>query len=400
MPEAIRTPMYLRGASRLAFDATLGLTGVVEAMHHNIARKPFILGVAEPGPARGISGIVYATVRGVMRLLGSGVDVALRQLEPVLGAPVPSAGPQAALAALNGVVGDHLLATENPLATRMHLRYGGRPVDPERPAEGVTGATGRILVLVHGLCLNDRGWQRQGIDRAAALARDLGYTPLHLVYNSGLHVSRNGRQLSGLLETLLARWPVQVRELAVLAHSMGGLLARSACHYGTAAGHRWRKALRSMVFLGTPHHGAPLERAGNLVDAIMGLSPYSGPLCALGKIRSAGITDLRHGYLLDGDWEGRDRFGRAPPVRTPVPLPSGVDCYAIAGKRGSANLVGDGLVPVDSALGRHEDPALALQFPVSHRWVGEGIGHMELLGHPEVYQRVRRWLEASARRGV
>ncbi|HTO95502.1 MAG TPA: alpha/beta hydrolase [Myxococcales bacterium] len=396
MSDPTRSAAHLRGVACLAFEATVGLTGLVEAMHHNISRKPWILGKAEPGPARGVTGFVYGTVRGVMRLAGSALDLALRQLEPPLGPDAPSPAREAALAALNGVVGDHLLATGNPLATRMHLRCSGVPLDPDRPAALVPRPGRRILVLVHGLCMNDRGWQRQGEDRAVKLARDLGYTPLHLVYNTGLHVSRNGRQLAGALEALVARWPVPVREIAFVAHSMGGLVARSACHYGTAAGHSWRERLRTMVFLGTPHQGAALERAGNWITAAMDLSPYVGPLTALGKIRSEGITDLRHGSLLDEHWEGRDRFGTADPPRIPVPLPSGVDCYAVAGtlagRRDCGAIVGDGLVAVGSALGRHHDPALDLRFPAARRWVGEGIGHLDLLGRPEVFERLQQWM--------
>ncbi len=302
MSERMRGPAVLRGVSRLAFDASVGLTAIVVSMHHKISRKPSILGVAEPGPARGITGLVYGSVRGVMRLVGSGVDVALRQIEPLIPAQAASIERHAVVAALNGVVGDHLEATGNPLATRMHLRHRGRSVDLERPGAGVAQATGKLLVLVHGLCMNDLGWRRPGCDYGASLERDSGYTALHLVYNSGLHVSQNGRQLADLLEALVGRWPVAVEELAIVGHSMGGLVARSACHYGGLAGHRWPQRLQAIVFLGTPHHGAALERAGNVADAIIGVSPYSGPLGALGRIRSAGITDLRHGSILDEDW--------------------------------------------------------------------------------------------------
>lgn len=123
---------------------------------------------------------------------------------------------------------------------------------------------------------------------------------------SGLHIPTNGREFADLLEALITCWPVPVEELAIIGHSMGGLLARSAWHYGNAAGHDWSRHLNKLVFLGTPHHGAPLERGGNWVDIVLGASPYTAPFARLGRIRSAGITDLRHGYLLDEDWEGRE----------------------------------------------------------------------------------------------
>ena len=141
--------------------------------------------------------------------------------------------------------------------------------------------------------MNDLQWTRRGRDRGAALAGELGWTPVHLHYNSGLHISSNGRAFAGLMETLLQQWPVPVREVAIIGHSSGGLVCRSAYQYGMVAGHRWPRRVRKLVFLGTPHHGSALERIGNLVTVGLGLSPYSAPLTRIAGIRSAGITDLR-----------------------------------------------------------------------------------------------------------
>ena len=171
----------------------------------------------------------------------------------------------------------------------------------------------------------------------------------------------NGRAFAEALEALVAAWPVEIEDFVVIGHSMGGLVARSACAYGEEAGHAWRGKLRTLVFLGTPHHGAPLERIGNWVDVILGKAPYVAAFGRLGKIRSAGVTDLRYGNLMDEDWQGRDRFAREPDSRRPVPLPEGVACYAIAATTAKEagglkdRLVGDGLVPVASALGHHKD---------------------------------------------
>ena len=136
-------------------------------------------------------------------------------------------------------------------------------------------------------------------DHGAALAEDLGYTPVYLHYNSGLRVSTNGRRFAETLESLVREWPVPVRELVVVGYSMGGLVARSACHYGKLAGYDWPGRLSQLVFLGTPHHGALLERAGSWVDALLGVSPYSSPIARLGGIRSDGIRDLRYGHVID-----------------------------------------------------------------------------------------------------
>lgn len=393
-------PSDLRGLARLAVEAATGAADLVEAVHHAVGHP---LG-AGPGGAggRGIKGLVYGAIRGVARAVGGGVDAALAPF----GAPAVrgSASPEqeALLAALNGVVGDHLAATGNPLALPMTLRHGGRDLDLDGDLAAALPAAGpRLLVLVHGLCRNDRQWDQDGHDHGAALARDQGWTPLYLRYNSGLHISENGRALADLLEALLARWPVPVARLAVLAHSMGGLVARSACRQGAAAGHAWPGRLGDLVFLGTPHHGAPLERGGHWLERALDLSPHTGPFARLARLRSAGITDLRFGNLLAEDWQGRDRFSHGKDTRVPVPLPEGVRCRALAGRAGKApgswkgRLLGDGLVPLDSALGRHRDPARCLAFPADSLWTGEGMDHLDLLARPEAYARIRAWLEAD-----
>ena len=55
---------------------------------------------------------------------------------------------------------------------------------------------------------------------------------------------------------------------------------------------------------------------------------------------------------------------------------------------------GDGLVPVDSALGRHPRPELTLVFPAAHQRIIAGAGHLDLLDHPEVSAQLRTWLAA------
>ncbi|HSV70778.1 MAG TPA: alpha/beta hydrolase [Methylibium sp.] len=382
-----------RGAARLATDATAGLTDLVEAVHARILRRPG--SAAASARTGGLTGQVYQAVRGVTRVAGGSLDALLGWL-PRSDPDEPSPSREALLAALNGVLGDHLAATGNPLATTMAWRRGGRPLRLE--AADLPDVGGRLLVLIHGLCMNDLQWLREGHDHGAALARDLGYTPVYLHYNSGLHVSTNGQALAQQLECLLDQWPWPVQRLVLLGHSMGGLLARSALHQGALAGQRWVARVDDLVCLGTPHHGAPLERAGHGIDLLLGAMPYAAPFARLGKLRSAGITDLRHGSLLDADWAGRDRFARGADTRQPVPLPAQVRCHALAACVGPRSdrvkdrLIGDGLVPLDSALGRHRDPAHTLGFAADRQWVGHGIGHLALLNHPEVYAQLRKRL--------
>jgi pimeloyl-ACP methyl ester carboxylesterase len=287
------------------------------------------------------------------------------------------------LAALNGVLGDHLADTANPLALKMQFRREGSGPKPG----------GRIIVLIHGLCMSDLQWTRCDHDHAAALARDFGFTPVYLSYNSGLHISTNGRALAESLEALITQWPTPIEDLAIIGHSMGGLVARSACHYAEEADFLWRRKLNKLIFLGTPHHGAPRERIGHWVEGVVGRIPYASGIARLAKIRSAGVTDLRHGALLDEDWSAGD--AARPRI---VALPQGVSCYAIAASlaAGSAGLkgrlIGDGLVTVASAMGDHRDPARDLRIPADRRWVGVEMGHFDLLSRPEVYEQVARWL--------
>jgi hypothetical protein len=328
----------VRGASRLVVEATIGLTELVETMHANVTGLPRH-GARAAQRTRGITGFVYRNVRRVTRWVGVGVDAGLNKLAPVLesrasnAAPASSLEREAMLAVLNGVVGDHLEASGNPLAIPMEFR-------------------------------------------------------------------RDGRELAERLEAFLNAWPEPVTELVVLAHSQGGLVMRSACHVAEAEGFGWRNRLRRIVFLGTPHQGAPLERGGNWLNLALGATSYTAAFARLGRLRSAGITDLRYGQVVPAP--GENRFARGSGRAPSPPLPRGVACFAAAAtlapgpgrpaKGAVKALLGDGLVPVASALGDHRDPARALAIPADRRWIGYGMGHLDLLDRAELYEQIRAWL--------
>ena len=302
---------------------------------------------------------------------------------------------------LNGVIGDRLAAGKNVFAIPMSLRYQGEALN-WRALPSVPAQPGKLLILVHGLCMNDlqrhAAQKKHAVEQGAALAAALGYTPVYLRYNSGLHISLNGRELSAQLEQLLTHWPAPIAEITIVAHSMGGLLVRSACHYARQDAMRWPDYLKSIVFLGTPHHGAPLERAGNWVDVLLGSTPWTRPFAALGKLRSAGITDLRYGYVLDEDWQGKDRFQSKTDQHQPVPLPEGVACYTVAATRTaqrsavSDRLLGDGLVPLHSALGYHDEARRKLAFGQAAQWIAYRTSHLGLLSSPAVTRQMVQWL--------
>uniref|UniRef100_UPI00374D4A1F esterase/lipase family protein n=1 Tax=Rhodoferax sp. TaxID=50421 RepID=UPI00374D4A1F len=402
----------LRGIVQLATQATAGVARIAEGVHQSVFDRLGVTGGKASGQTGGITGLVYKSVQGVTRLLGKSVDTLLARLQPALDAAEDAqpGNPQraAVLAALNGVMGDHLLEARSPFATPMTLRYQGEALNwqalPPMP-----DATGKVLLLIHGLCMNDLQWRTQqngqGLDHGATLAATLGYTPVYLRYNTGLHTSQNGHELSTQLEQLLTHWPTPLDEITVLAHSMGGLLIRSAFHYAKQEGLRWPGRLKSIVFLGTPHHGAPLERAGNWVDRVLGSTPYSAPFAKLGQLRSAGITDLRWGNVLDADWQGHDRFQRKPDDRQALALPEGVACYAVAATTAAQRstladrLIGDGLVPLHSALGQHKDPRRNLVFAKTSQWIAYRTSHMALLSSPEVTEKIVHWLRPAPAQG-
>ncbi len=382
-------PDDLRGYARLAFDATAGLTDLVEALHGTILNP--LAGKTKKGePVRtnGLTGLVYRTIGGVTSMMGSSVDALLGILPGVVQEGSASPERDSIVSALNGVMGDYLAATGNPLALRMTLRRGNHALKLDRTSleAALPDASGRVLLLVHGLCMNDLQWTRAGHNHGEYLAASQGFTPIHVRYNTGLHIADNGRDLCALLEKLVSEWPVPVEELVILGHSMGGLVARSACLDAEQEKLAWRKSLKRMVFLGTPHFGAPLERGGHWVDLLLGKTPWSAPFAELGKVRSVGITDLRHGSFLDAKHHK---------------LPRGVRCYAVAATTSKASekqglmhrkLWGDGLVPLDSALGTHDDPALALKIPATRQYITYSTNHLDLLASPEVAVKLDHWL--------
>ena len=382
----------VRGGVRLVTNAVTGVTDVVEAVHATVSQP-----AGRPTRTRGIAGWVYRLIRWITRGVGRTVDQTLSLADRHA---LPADGParEAVVAALNGAFGDALVRDANPLATPLTLRHDGRPLRLDGAPLDVPDASATLLVLVHGICMHDEQWGAPDHDMGGRLADGLGATRIGVRYNSGRHISESGRDLAGALDALVGAWPVPVRRLVVVGHSMGGLVARSAWFHATTAGLAWPGLDASLAMLGSPHHGAPLERLGNHVDTLLGATRVGAPFARIGQIRSVGVTDLRHGSVHDADWAGRDRFARAPDARTPLPLPSGVACYVVAGTTGDGTgsvrdqAVGDGLVPLDSALGRHPDPARDLGVPPDRQWVSVGMHHFDLIRRPEVTAQLLAWL--------
>lgn len=403
-------PSDVRAATQLATQATLGIVDVTEGVHQSVLRT---LGASNRHGAErttGVTGLVYRGVRGITGLVGRGLDTALASLVPATALTTPdhrdSPQREQALAVLNGVLGDRLAAGHNHLALAMEFRLNGRTWAAGQALPTGTHPSGHVLLTLHGLCMTDHQWHWKGHDHGALLSEALGCTRLNLRYNTGLHISDNGQRLADMLEGLVATWPVPLTRLTLVAHSMGGLVARSAHAAAVQSGHTWPQRLKDLVFLGTPHHGSPLERAGHWVDSLLATTPFTQPFVRLGQLRSVGIIDLRHGHVLPQDWQSQQSqpraLGRHADTRVPLPLPEGVNCFAVAAtlaaRRGllADRLMGDGLVPLHSALGTHDEASRHLGFAASHQLVMYRTGHLDLLGSPAVAHQLLAWLAPPA----
>lgn len=395
-------------AGRLAAAALAGTTRAIADVHAGVAGRVFgVLGpaaapvrVVHDGVTRGVYPLVGAALAGTAR--AAGAVGALR----ATGGPL-DAGPAArvALAVVNGTHGDTVERVAPSLALPMTVRRAGRdvPVKFDALRAAFPAARPTVVVFLHGLTETEGAWcyrsarhhGARGVTFGTLLERDLGCTAVFLRYATGRHVSDNGRRLSDLLAALVHAWPVEVTDLVLVGHSMGGLVARSALHLahgGTDDALPWARLVRDTVTLGTPHLGAPLERAAHRATGALARLPETRALARLLAARSVGVKDLRHGTVVEGDWQGRDLDATGPAQHTAVPVTDGARHLVVlatvprdpAGR--AAELVGDLLVPPRSAAGE----GLGIPADAVHR-LGR-LHHFDLLSSPRVYDRLRTWL--------
>jgi pimeloyl-ACP methyl ester carboxylesterase len=309
-------------------------------------------------------------------------------------------GIEQTLAVLNGLVGDYLARTNNGLATDMTLRHGGAVLSLTAAAlsQALPEARRRVVVLVHGLMVTEDIWRMpDGADYGSLLERDLDFTALYLRYNTGLAIAHSGEALAAQLEQLVASYPVPLEELVLVGYSMGGLVVRSASHVARSREQQWLARVRRIVYIGTPHLGAPGERVGKVVSEILQRipSPYTRLIANWSDLRSAGMKDLGHADLRHEDrelvrspWALRD-------ARHPVPLLPEIEHHLIAGAMFAdprlALFFGDSVVPVTSAtFGQREADAL---IPPERVRVIPKVSHVALARHPDVYAALRGILE-------
>jgi pimeloyl-ACP methyl ester carboxylesterase len=300
-----------------------------------------------------------------------------------------------AIGALNGAVGDYLVRRGNGLATAMQLVHEGAPLPLDRAsiARAHPSAGPRLVVLVHGLMSTEHVWLfADGSDYGSLLARDLGMTPFYVRYNSGLPIPESGARLAELLERLVAAYPVESSRLVLVGHSMGGLVVRSACHAAGLAGHAWLPRVERAIYLGTPHLGAPLERATRLaLRALRAVpDPYAHAAADVVDLRSVGVKDLGDAHLRDED---RARAGARPPLDPSIAhlLVAGT----LSGDPRVTALVGDAMVPLPSATDGLVDARGGAAAP-EHVKIIEALGHVGLAHDARVYEQIRAFCEVPS----
>lgn len=403
----------IQSLADLAGEGTRVVTALVRDLHSGISSRVFgaIGPVAKPVQMihDTTGGLTYRMVDGAIRgsLYGAGALAAEAWSSDAPEFDTVDAHPTAAgaIAAVNGIYGDELARRNNGFALTMQIRQHGRPVAPggaltaEAIAAAFPQATGRIVVFVHGWCLTERSWWRPprtgdaGPPYGARLRDDLGFTPVYLRYNTGLHISQNGQALAELLNELQLLWPTPVEEILLVGHSMGGLVVRSACHYGGVHEHPWTDEVRHVVCLGSPHLGADLEKGVNVASWALAKLPETRGISRFLNRRSAGVKDLRFGSLLDEDWcdADPDEFLRDRCQEVPFLADAVYHFVATsAAPRAVGLLIGDSLVRPKSAAGLGRSRKVPFE-PV-HGLTLTGLNHFDLLNHPSIYDKMLYWL--------
>lgn len=333
---------------------------------------------------RGIAAGVYGAIGLSLRGVSSGLD---RAAEAGIGPRLEDDPRGRFLAsAVNGLIGDELLRERPQFAVGMTVRRRGRDVEITKESLDLAfpGRTGRIVVFLHGLCENETFWNlhrnRTGSTYGAALAGH-GWTPVFLRYNSGLAVRENGAALASLIDRIVCEWPVPVEQVALVGHSMGGLVSRAATAVVAAAGDApaWTDRLTDVITLGSPHFGSPVAKAAQVGSRLLGLLPESAAFSErILERRSEGIRDLTAGLAHDVPPLAHARYRLVAATLTRSP------------RNVVGAAVGDLLVRPRSAIGC--DARGRELFPGSQKLHVGRTDHFGLLNHPEVLAALERWL--------
>ncbi len=405
----------IRGSVKLAGKAFEHLTSRIHEFHRAISDMPFNAMPAVPGVKDssegtrnihdGITDGVYGVIKGIGGALFKQADVALKAAErnfqpatqTALAVTPPAIARDNVVSAISGLIGDAMSQERNPLRVKLGFYREGHRTTLTAPVLAATypEATGKLVIFMHGLCCNEHSW-RLYAEQHTPYGDQLtakGYAPLYVRYNSGLHISLNGRTLARQIDKLVRLWPVSVSEVVLIGHSMGGLVARSAAYKAAKSNMTWPQKVSHIICLGTPHTGAPLERFVHAATPVLDAFPLSRPLAKVLAVRSDGIRDLRHGFVADEHWKKRSAEELTADARTEVPRIESVKYHFIGSSIGIdehhwlGKAVGDGLVKLPSSTARELADADTAVLYSAH--------HMQLLNHPAIYQEIAKRLGAK-----
>lgn len=387
----MKTRPGVLGAAALAVEYVDDLVvGTVRDVHGAVAKRAF--GLTNKGAAGSatlpqtwhdrISRSLYTGLGAAMKVASSGLSAAERRgLGPRLEAK-PSG--RLVMSAVNGLTGDRLAETHPDVAITMSVRRSGSDVrlDPAHLAAAFPEPTSDVVIFLHGLGENDDSWRHRSEENGGTygdrLVAETSWTPVYLRANTGLPIAENGIALASLIGDLVRAWPTEVRRIALVGHSMGGLIIRAACAVVTDDESPWNNLVTNVVTLGSPHLGAPLEKTVNRGARALGVLPETAPFGRILEYRSVGILNLGAGLAADVQNLPHARYhlvaatlNRSP--RHPVSM-----------------VLGDLMVRYPSALGRpRRGPDMFPDADVLH--VPE-TGHFALLNHLDVYDSMKGWL--------
>lgn len=379
----------LEGTLMLVGDTIAQTATRVHEFHRAISDMPFkAVGTATLNASKPvedvhneITDLVYSAVREAGKGVFSGAAWVVRQANQSLASPqvidqaMDNQRVSAISSAINGVFGDHLAATRNPMQVRMNLYANGKALAADQAAlmAQLPNAQNHLVIFVHGLCCNENSWQMY-YNPSEPATRPYGdkledtfpVTALYLRYNTGRNIDANSRQFKRMLNKLVRNWPVAVESITLVGHSMGGLVNRAVVEALTEDDIILQRAIRDVVCLGSPHAGAPLARLAAAGEQLFDRFELSRPIGRVLGVRSRGIRDLDHGLGA-------------------LQTPAGHEVMyhligSTIGDHGSSWLnttVGDGLVTPDSALADNTGKAQRVTFAQKH--------HMTLLNDPDVY---------------
>lgn len=367
------------------------LVATARDTHDAISRRAHRAVRVGAGPAgapaevlhRGIAALVY----GAVGLSFRGASAGLSRLAEAGVGPDLEQGSRGRFvnAAVNGLIGDELRRDRPRLAIEMAVRHEGRdvPLTSAGLAAAFPEAGPNVVVFLHGLCENEAYWRRHR-DRVGStygeMLADRDWTPVYLRANTGLPLRENGVILASLMQRLVDAWPTDVGRIAMVGHSLGGLVVRAASAVVADGGAPapWTGLVSDVVTLGTPHLGSWFAVGADRASRGLGRMPEGAAFGRIIDRQAPGIHDLIEGLAEDVPPmpHARYRLVSATLTRTP--------------QHPVARAFGDLLVTPASAVGR--DRRGTDLFPGAEVLRLGRTDHFGLLNHPEVHEALARWL--------